>query len=79
MSRTVRLPEQYWEIIDAEARRCKRSGEKQLEALLSRVFGLGNVDIEIDENGVLASLKRSKRAASRARSKKSSTNPKKTR
>jgi hypothetical protein len=57
MARVVRLPQQYWDIIDAEAARCKRSGEKQLEALLCRVFGFGNVEIEINENGVLANLK----------------------
>lgn len=63
MARVVRLPEDYWNMIDADAARCKRSGEKHLEALLSRLFGFGNAEIEITDQGVLANLKSLKRAA----------------
>lgn len=63
MARVVRLPEEYWNMIDADAARCKRSGEKHLEALLARLYGFGNVEIEITEQGALANLKSLRRAA----------------
>jgi hypothetical protein len=63
MARVVRLPEDYWNMIDADAARCKRSGEKHLEALLSRLFGLGNTEIEITDQGVLANLDSLRKAA----------------
>jgi len=50
-------------MIDADAARCKRSGEKHLEALLARLYGFGNVEIEITEQGSLANLKSLRRAA----------------
>ena len=63
MARVVRLPEEYWNMIDADAARCKRSGEKHLEALLAQLYGFGNVEIEITEQGALANLKSLRRAA----------------
>lgn len=50
-------------MIDADAARCKRSGEKHLEALLARLYGFGNVEIEITEQGALANLQSLRRAA----------------
>jgi hypothetical protein len=50
-------------MIDADAARCKRSGEKHLEALLARLLGFGDPDIQLTPEGVLANVKSLKRAA----------------
>lgn len=43
--RSIRFPKQLWEAIDADAERCKRSAVKQMEAVLSAYYELGDVEI----------------------------------
>jgi len=40
-TRSIRLPESLWEAIDEDAKRCKRSALKQMEAVLSLYYNLG--------------------------------------
>ena len=48
--RSIRFPESLWIAIDSDAKRCKRSSVKQLEALVARYYELQNV--EIDSNAI---------------------------
>lgn len=43
--RSIRLPRKLWKALDEDAERCKRSSVRQLEALLSKWYGLDDVDI----------------------------------
>lgn len=43
--RSIRFPKSLWEALDNDAKRCKRSSVKQLEALLTVYYELGNVEI----------------------------------
>jgi len=45
--RSIRLPTVIWERLDKEAERCRRDSTSQLEALLIKVFKLGDVEIHI--------------------------------
>lgn len=43
--RLIRFPAGLWQAIDADAKRCKRSAVKQMEAVLSAYYKLGDVEI----------------------------------
>lgn len=43
--RSIRLPEYLWDALDADAARCRRSSQKQIEALLVTLYGVGDVEI----------------------------------
>ncbi len=44
--RNIRFPQEIWDAVDADARRCKRSAVKHLEALLTVYYDLGNVEMD---------------------------------
>lgn len=46
--RSIRFPKALWDAIDQDAKRCKRSSSKQMEALLTAYFELEGV--ELDKN-----------------------------
>lgn len=54
--RTIRLPEQLWELLDEDARRCKRSASKQLEAMLEAFYNIADVNIEPRATDQMASV-----------------------
>lgn len=41
----IRFPKSLWQAIDADAQRCRRSSVKQMEAVLSAYYELGDVEI----------------------------------
>lgn len=43
--RSIRFPAKLWKAIDEDAKRCKRSAVKQLEAILSLYYDLSDVEI----------------------------------
>lgn len=43
--RSIRFPKELWDAIDADAQRCKRSSVKQMEAVLSAYYEIGDVEI----------------------------------
>lgn len=43
--RSIRFPKTLWQALDTDAKRCKRSSVKQLEALLTTYYEIGNVEI----------------------------------
>lgn len=47
--RSIRLPQKVWEVLDADAKRCKRSTVKQLEALLTKWYGVDDIEIHFDK------------------------------
>ena len=47
--RSIRMPKAVWDALDRDAERCKRSSVKQLEALLTVLYGLGDVEINKEE------------------------------
>jgi len=44
--RSIRFPESLWRAIDVEAKKCKRSAVKQMEAVLTAYYGLDNVELD---------------------------------
>ena len=46
--RSIRFPEKLWNAIDVDAKRCKRSAVKQMEAVLTAYYGLDEVNISLD-------------------------------
>ncbi len=40
IQRTVRLPKNLWEILDEDAKQCRRSSVRQLEVILLAYYGL---------------------------------------
>ena len=44
--RTIRLPQWLWDEIDRDARRCKRSAVKQIEAVLGVYYRGETVDLD---------------------------------
>lgn len=44
--RSIRFPQKIWDALDVDAKRCKRSSVKQLEALLTAYYDLGNIELE---------------------------------
>lgn len=51
ITRSVILPAYLWDIVIADAKRCRRSLPKHLEAILTRVYKLES-NIELDEEGL---------------------------
>jgi hypothetical protein len=47
--RSIRLPQKLWDKLDADAKRCKRSTVKQLEALLTKWYGVDDIEIRFDK------------------------------
>lgn len=47
-ARSIRLPDYIWQAVDEDARRCRRSSVKHIEALLIRYFDL-EPSVEMDE------------------------------
>ena len=43
--RSIRLPEFVWNALDADAERCRRSSQKQIEALLVTFYEIDDVEI----------------------------------
>jgi len=54
--RSIRLPENVWDALDADAARCRRSSQKQIEALLVSFYELENVEINKQSLEVLGEL-----------------------
>jgi hypothetical protein len=50
--RSIRLPRRIWRALDEDARRCKRSSVRQLEALLSKWYDIDDVDINFKEHSL---------------------------
>lgn len=44
-ARSIRLPESVWNALESDAKRCRRSSQKHLEALLVTFYDLENVEI----------------------------------
>lgn len=44
--RSIRLPEKVWDALDADAERCRRSSQKQIEALLVTFYEMESVEID---------------------------------
>jgi len=51
ITRSVILPAYLWDIVIADAKRCRRSMPKHLEAILTRVYRLES-NVELDEEGL---------------------------
>lgn len=45
-ARSIRLPEYVWDALDKDSARCRRSSQKQLEAILLKFYGLEDVEID---------------------------------
>lgn len=43
--RSIRFPKKLWELIDQDAKRCRRSSVKQLEAILLSYYEIEDVDL----------------------------------
>lgn len=43
--RSIRFPRKLWEAIDQDAKRCRRSAVKQLEAILLSYYEIEDVDL----------------------------------
>lgn len=56
ITKSVILPSYLWDIVIADAKRCRRSLPKHLEAILIRVYKLES-NIEINEEGLEAASK----------------------
>lgn len=44
-ARSIRLPLAIWEALERDAHRCKRSDNRQMEAILWEYYHLGNVEL----------------------------------
>lgn len=53
--RSINLPAWLWEALDNDAKRCKRSATKQIEALLTLCYDPG-ADIEIDRQKIASAF-----------------------
>lgn len=54
--RSIRLPEYVWDALDEDAARCRRSSQKQIEALLVSFYEIGNVEINKQSLEILGEL-----------------------
>ena len=45
-TRSIRLPEKVWDALDKDAARCRRSSQKQIEAILVNFYQMEDVEIE---------------------------------
>jgi hypothetical protein len=54
--RSIRFPKQLWKVIDEDAKRCKRSSVKQLEAILAGYYGLADTRINRERLQLIGEL-----------------------
>jgi hypothetical protein len=52
--RLIELPERVWAVLDADARRSRRTSMKQLQAIIETVYGLG--DVELGDTSAASSI-----------------------
>lgn len=57
MARSIRFPIDLWKAIDEDAKRCKRSSVKQMEAVLSAYYGLEDVDLNRQKLQIIGEIK----------------------
>lgn len=55
-TRSIRLPESVWDALDADAVRCRRSSQKQIEALLVTYYEIEAVEINQQSLEILGEL-----------------------
>ena len=55
-ARSIRLPENLWDALDADAARCRRSAQKHLEALLLTFYKMEDVEISKSKLEMLGEL-----------------------
>ena len=55
-TRSIRLPESVWNALDADAVRCRRSSQKQIEALLVTFYELEDVEINKQSLEILGEI-----------------------
>lgn len=55
-TRSIRLPEKVWDALDADAARCRRSSQKQIEALLVSFYEMGDVEINQESLTMLGEI-----------------------
>ncbi len=54
--RSIRFPKQLWKAVDEDAKRCKRSSVKQLEAILTSYYGLENIRLDRERLQLIGEL-----------------------
>ena len=74
IARSIRLPQKLWEALEVDAKRCKRSSVRQLEALLTKWYALHSVELQFEPGSSNDSSveSRASRSAPRTRIKKTS-------
>ncbi len=55
-TRSIRLPESVWNALDADAVRCRRSSQKQIEALLVTFYEIEDVEINKQSLEILGEI-----------------------
>lgn len=50
--RSIILPAYLWDVLDKDAKRCRRSATKQIEAMLVRYYRL-EANVELDEEALI--------------------------
>ena len=55
-TRSIRLPESVWNALDADAERCRRSSQKQIEALLVTFYEMDDVEINKQQLEIVGEL-----------------------
>lgn len=55
-TRSIRLPETVWDALDADAVRCRRSSQKQIEALLVTFYEIQDVEINKQSLEILGEI-----------------------
>jgi len=55
-TRSIKLPEFVWDALDADAARCRRSSQKQIEALLVTFYEIEDVEISQRKMEILGEL-----------------------
>lgn len=55
-TRSIKLPEFVWDALDADAERCRRSSQKQIEALLVTFYEIADVEIEARRMEILGEI-----------------------
>lgn len=63
VARSIRLPHKVWLALDDDARRCKRSSVKHLEALLTQWYGIEDIQIYFNPEERIAAQARERDAA----------------
>lgn len=58
IARSIRFPKAVWDAIDEDARRCKRSSVRQMEAVLAAYYELEDVDLNQQNLQIVGQLLR---------------------